>query len=79
MAQVLVFPQTRVVRTLYWSPRVAELELRILELLRTLRHRNCQETVEEILLLRDEIWHLESEEAGCAHQPYIGDTRPHPW
>jgi hypothetical protein len=79
MAQVLVFPQTRVVRSLYWSPRVAELEFRILELLRILQHRNCQETIEEILLLRHQIWLLESEEAGCPHEPFIGDNRSNPW
>jgi hypothetical protein len=64
MGEVAVFPQCRVVRSLTRSPRIEELELRILEHLRILRHRNTDEIVGEILRLRDEIWRTEAEEAG---------------
>ena len=43
MGEVVVFPQSRVVRSLSRSPRIAELEMRILEHLRILRHRNNEE------------------------------------
>ena len=60
---IVIFPQDRVVRTLTRSPRVEELEIRILDLLRILRHRKSDKTVAEILKLRGEIWRLEADEA----------------
>ena len=55
MGEVVVFPQCRVVRSLSRSPRIEELEMRILEHQRILRHRNTEEIVGEILRLREEI------------------------
>ena len=62
---IVIFPQDRVVRTLTRSPRVEELEIRILDLLRILRHRKSDKTVAEILKLREEIWRLEADEAAA--------------
>ena len=39
MDTIVIFPQDRVVRTITRSSRVEELEIRILDLLRILRHR----------------------------------------
>ena len=66
MGAIVLFPQDRVVRTISRSSRVEELEMRILDLLRILRHRNSDKTVGEILRLRDEIWRLEAEECDNA-------------
>jgi hypothetical protein len=63
MGSIVIFPQDRVVRTLTRSSRIEELEQRILELLRLLRHRNSDNTVSEILRLREEIWRIEADEA----------------
>ena len=65
MGDVVVFPQSRVVRTHARSLRVEELEMRILEHLRILQHRSSDETVGEILRLREEIWRLEAEDASA--------------
>jgi hypothetical protein len=65
MAEVLIFPQSRVVRTHARSPRVEELEMRILEHLRILQHRSSDETVGEILRLREEIWRVEAEDVSA--------------
>ena len=59
MGTIVIFPQDRVVRTITRSSRVEELEIRILDLLRILRHRKSDKTVAEILKLREEIgWRL---------------------
>jgi hypothetical protein len=65
MGSVVIFPQSRVVRTHARSPRVEELEMRILEHLRILQHRSSDETVGEILRLREEIWRLEADDASA--------------
>ena len=63
MGTIVLFPQDRVVRTIPRSSRVEELEMRILDQLRILCHRNSDKTVGEILRLREEIWRVEAEEA----------------
>jgi hypothetical protein len=68
MGDIVIFPQHRVVRTITRSSRVEELELRILDLLRILRHRSSDKTVGEILKLREEIWRVEAEEAEALNQ-----------
>jgi hypothetical protein len=64
MGDLVIFPQSRVVRTHTCSPRVEELEMRILEHLRILQHCSSDESVSEILRLREEIWRLEAEDGG---------------
>ncbi len=61
MGNVTIFPRSRL--ALARSPRVQALESRILEHLRRLQRHDSQETVSEILRLRDEIWRTEAEEA----------------
>ena len=72
MGTIVIFPQDRVVRTITRSSRVEELEIRILDLLRILRHRKSDKTVAEILKLREEIWRLEAEEA----EAFTGNAAP---
>ncbi len=70
MGVLLIFPRERVVRASPRSSRIDQLEHRILELLRLLRHRHSPDAVEEILRLRDEIWRLEADEASDASSPF---------
>lgn len=63
MGNIAVFPQDRVTRPRPRSARIEQLEYRILDLLRILRHRDSPEVVAAILQLRDEIWRIEADEA----------------